>query len=58
MMKYNDNYSVRMDLSTMPKDILNCISKHLEDKKSKYERKNIYLSYFFIIIFTQRCTKI
>ena len=53
MMKTNNNYSVRMDLSIMPKDIINCISKHLidfpvlEDKKLKYERKNIYLLYFF-----------
>jgi hypothetical protein len=43
-MKTNNNYSVRMDLSIMPKDIINCISKHLidfpvlEDKKLKYER--------------------
>ena len=29
MMKTNNKFSVRMDLSIMPKDIINCIGRHL-----------------------------
>jgi hypothetical protein len=53
-MKTNNKFSVRMDLSIMPKDIINCIGRHLIDfpvlekeQLKKYDRKSIYLIYFF-----------
>ena len=54
MMKTNNKFLVRMDLSIMPKDIINCIGRHLIDfpvlekeQLKKYDRKSIYLLYFF-----------
>ena len=54
MMKTNNKFLVRMDLSIIPKDIINCIGRHLIDfpvlekeQLKKYDRKSIYLLYFF-----------